>query len=68
MIRETRSKKWSEGIEQMNRALEREGIHNPVIEIFSPPRVNGLAYQLGMSPGLSLDNISNFGIKAPVLP
>ena len=36
MIRETKGKKWSEEVEKMNRALEREGIHNPIIEIFSP--------------------------------
>ena len=39
----------------MHEALEREGIGSTVMEIYSPPRVNGMAERLGIIPGLSLD-------------
>ena len=39
----------------MHEALKKEGIHNAVMEVFSQPRVNGMAERLGIMPGLSLD-------------
>ena len=39
----------------MHRVLKEEGIGNAVLEIFSKPRVNGMAEKLGIIPGASLD-------------
>lgn len=39
----------------MHEALEREGIGSAIMEVFSPPRVNGMAEHLGIIPGMSLD-------------
>ena len=39
----------------MKRALEREGVAHAVTEIFSPPRINGVAERLGIIKGISLD-------------
>ena len=50
-----RSKSWKDGINEMNEALKREGIDIPIMEVYSPPRVNGMANALGLASGLSLD-------------
>ena len=39
----------------MHEALKKKGIGNAVMEVFSQPRVNGMAERLGIMPGLSLD-------------
>ncbi len=50
-----RSKSWKDGISEMNETLRREGIESPIMEVYSPPRVNGMASALGLASGLSLD-------------
>ena len=39
----------------MHEALEKEGIGNAVMEIFSPASVNSMAERIGIMPGMSLD-------------
>ena len=39
----------------MEEALKNEGIGSPVMEVYSPSRVNGMAARLGITAGLSLD-------------
>ena len=39
----------------MNETLKREGIEIPIMEVYFPPRVNGMANALGLASGLSLD-------------
>ena len=46
---------WKDDVESMHEALRKEGIGNAVMEIFSKPRVNGMAERLGIMLGLSLD-------------
>ena len=53
--RKKRDREWNDGVREMHRELAREGIDNLVMEVFSPPRVNGMAERLGIMPGLSLD-------------
>ena len=57
----------------MHEALKKEGIDNAVMEVFSQPRVIGMAERLGIMPGLSLDltgldkddgQPSDFNVKA----
>ena len=55
MKRDTGNARWKDGVREMNKALEREGISGSVLEIFSPTRVNGMAGRLGIVPGMSLD-------------
>ena len=50
-----RNQNWQDGVKEMHRALKAEGIGDPIMEVFSPPRVNGMAERLGVMPGLSLD-------------
>ena len=54
-----RDRRWTDDIDDMHKALNREGIQDPVMEIFSPLRVNGMALRLGIMPGLSLDLSGN---------
>ena len=54
-----RSKSWKDGIEEMTKALDREGIRDPIMEVYSPPRVNSMANALGIASGLSLDLTEN---------
>ena len=51
--------KWDDDIEKMHEALKRDGIGTPVMELYSPVRVNGIASRLGIVPGLSLDLTTN---------
>ena len=39
----------------MKRAPNREGIRDPIMEVYSPPRVNSMANALGIASGFSLD-------------
>ena len=55
ITRAKRSKTWEDGIREMNEALKREGISDAILEVYSPPRVNGMANALGIATGLSLD-------------
>ena len=50
---------WKDGVRRMHEALEREGVSDPIIEVFSPTRVNGMAARLGIASGLSLDLTTN---------
>ena len=43
----------------MQRAHEKEGIQDPIMEVVSPVRVNGMASRLGLIPGMSLDLTGN---------
>ena len=53
------SPKWNSDVERMHEALAQEGIGSPVMEMYSPARVNGMAQRLGIVPGLSLDLTTN---------
>lgn len=53
------TKSWKDDVERMHRALEQNGIGCPVMEIFSPSRVNGIAPRLGIMKGWSLDLTTN---------
>ncbi|MCP2505128.1 MAG: hypothetical protein NLN65_07530, partial [Candidatus Poseidoniaceae archaeon] len=55
----TNKKTWKDDVEKMHKALTKEGIGSPVMEIYSPVRVNGIAAKLGILPGLSLDLTTN---------
>ena len=50
-----KNKCWKDDVESMHEVLRKEGIGNAVMEVFSQPRVNGMAERLGIMPGLSLD-------------
>ena len=57
--REIRQGKWDDDIKKMHEVLRKEGIGTPIMEVYSPARVNGLAARMGMVPGLSLDLTTN---------
>ena len=48
-----RNVKWNSDVKAMQEALEREGANSSIMEVFSPPRVNGMVEQLGIIPGMS---------------
>jgi hypothetical protein len=50
-----RGKHWDDGIHDMNGLVTERDIHAHVSEIYSPPRVTGLASGLGLIPGMALD-------------
>ena len=45
-------KAWSDGVNEMNVLLKEDDIHSHVTEVYSPPRVIGLASGLGLVPGM----------------
>ena len=49
------SAQWDDGVKEMHRILAEQGVRTPVLEVYSPPRVNDMAGRLGWIPGLSLD-------------
>ena len=49
-----KSKRWNDDVSSMQSALDQEGIKTAVMEVFSRPRVNGMAERLEMIPGASL--------------
>jgi hypothetical protein len=54
-----KTRTWKDGVRKMHEALAQEGVGSPVMEIFSPSRVNGMAARLGIVPGMSLDLTTN---------
>ena len=50
---------WKSDVERMHAVLAKENVSNPIMEVFSPARVNGIASRLGIAPGLSLDLTTN---------
>ena len=50
-----KDRNWKDDVQSMHEALKKEGIDNAVMEVFSQPRVNGMAGRLGIMPGLLLD-------------
>ncbi len=38
-----KSKKWTDDVDAMHKALKKEGIERTVMEVFSRPRVKGIA-------------------------
>ena len=46
---------WSDGVREMDSLVQEGDIHSHVSEIYSPPRVTGLASGLGLVPGMALD-------------
>ena len=48
-------KRWSDGVHEMNSLMSERDIQTHVSEIYSPPRVTGLASGLGLIPGMALD-------------
>ena len=50
-----KGKRWNDDVSSMQSALDQEGIQIAVLEVFSRPRVNGMAERLKMIPGASLD-------------
>jgi hypothetical protein len=48
-------KRWCDGVHDMCAAINEGDIHAHVSEIYSPPRVTGLASSLGLIPGMALD-------------
>ena len=48
-------KKWCDGVKDMHTVIHEGDIHTHVSEIYSPPRVTGLAPSLGLIPGMALD-------------
>ena len=50
-----RGKHWDDGIRDMNSLVTERDVHAHVSEIYSPPRVTGLASGLGLIPGMALD-------------
>ena len=57
--REIKAGRWDDDVRRMEDALKAEGVRDPVMEVFSPCRVNGMAAKLGFAPGLSLDLSTN---------
>ena len=49
------NKNWQEDVKKMHEDLAEEGIQNPMMEIYSPTRVTGMADQLGLIKGMALD-------------
>ena len=47
-------KKWSDGVTEMNHLI-RLDVESHVSEVYSPPRVTGLAKGLGLVPGMAFD-------------
>ena len=47
-------KTWSDGVNEMNRAMKKEEIEGTIMEIYSPERTNAIAKMWGLLPGWSL--------------
>ena len=52
-VNEIRGNQWDDDVERMNVEPEKENMRS-IIEIYSPPRVNTVAGELGLIPGMSL--------------
>ena len=48
-------KQWCDGVMQMESELGNNDVHSHVSEVYSPPRVTGLAAGMGLIPGMALD-------------
>mgnify|MGYP003322403897 FL=1 len=48
-------KKWDDGVHEMEARLDKVDFTTHVSEIYSPPRVTGLAGKMGLDPGMALD-------------
>ena len=49
------SRQWNDGVADMEHRLDKLDIHSHVSEIYSPPRVTGLAEEMGLVRGMALD-------------
>ena len=48
-------KTWSDGVNEMNKAMKKENIQGTIMEIYSPERTNAIAKMWDLLPGCSLD-------------
>mgnify|MGYP002810728921 CR=1 FL=1 len=46
-----RSRKWNDDVSAMHKVIQSEGAMSYVMEVFSKPRVNGMADRLKIFPG-----------------
>jgi len=49
----------AEDVRRMHNELQNAGFSSPVLEVFSPARVNGIAHRMGAMSGMSLDLTTN---------
>ena len=55
VTRQWQGKRWSDGVQEMISELTDRDIRSHVSEIYSPPRVTGMAPRMGLVPGMALD-------------